>query len=43
MQKPIFPNIEHSQQNNLVDSENSENNHEESLHSAEDQVMKIAK
>ena len=42
MQKPIFPNIEHSQQNNSTDSENSEDNHEESLHSAKDQVMKIS-
>ena len=41
MQKPIFPNIEHSQQNNSADSENSDDNHEESLHFEEDQVMEI--
>ena len=41
MQKPIFLNIEHSQQKNSANSENSKDNHEKSLHSEEDQVTEI--
>ena len=40
-QEPILPNIGHNQQNNSTDSKNSEDNHEESLHSKEDWVMGI--